>query len=362
MSQAVCCLSTDLHRVHQEGSRFYLRAYCVVTVSLKSTLYCAIPQVQIAVSGEGGIRMAWGSTQEASALFSVIHLFPDSQLQEVGLCWVDQKSQIPPEWGIRTEDLPPLGASPDGLIRHRAKTHCPSPPAPPVRDGLLSQYAKPTGVSQAQATSDSGPSQAHTSKPESSAAQSSTAQPVPAQLSASAQPSTNSTSSSGNDASLSEFDTLLAKLEISSQKLANQPPHSGPSPPPGLPSSVTQLSTPSSSGAAAPSSLTADSTSSVHEAAAAAAAAADTSKAPESAQATAPEQAHCQEEWLEAVEIKNVCPFREVRGVSSSGKARRLYRLSDPGPYARVCIPYQLRKQIVTVLVLTISMAKPNIC
>ena len=310
----------------------------VVTIPLKSALYCFIPQVQIVVSGEGGIRMAWGSTQEASALFSVIHLFPGSQLQEVGLCWVDQESQIPPEWGIRTEDLPPLGASPDGLIRHRAKTHCPSPPALPVRDGLLSQYAKPTGVSQAQGTSDSGPSHALTSKSESSAAQSTTAQPVPAQLSASAQPSTNSASYSGNDASLSEFDTLLAKLEISSQKLANQPPHSGPPPPPGLPSSVTQLGTPSSSGAAAPSSLVADSTSSVHEAAAAAA---DTSKAPESAQATPPEQAHCQEEWLEAVEIKNVCPFREVREVSSSGKARRLYRLSDPGPYARVCILYQ---------------------
>ena len=285
----------------------------VMTIPLKSTLYCITPQVQIVVSGEGGIRMAWGSTQEASALFSVIHLFPDSQLQEVGLCWVDQKSQIPPEWGIRTEDLPPLGASPDGLITHRAKTHCPSPAALPVRDGLLSQYAKAPGVLHAQGTSESGPSQAHTSKPESSA---------------------------GNDASLSEFDTLLAKLEISSQKLANQPPHSGPSPPPGLPSSATQLSTPSSPGAAAPSSLSADSTSLMHEAAAAAAAA-DTSKALESAQATPPEQAHCQEEWLEAVEIKNVCPFREVREVSSSGKGRRLYRLSDPGPYARVCILYQ---------------------
>ncbi len=27
-----------------------------------------------------------GKQQEASALFSVMHLFPDSQLEEVGLC------------------------------------------------------------------------------------------------------------------------------------------------------------------------------------------------------------------------------------------------------------------------------------
>ena len=49
--------------------------------------------------------------------------------------------------------------------------------------------------------------------------------------------------------------------------------------------------------------------------------------------ATPLQQEGHQQEWLEAVEINNVWPFREVREVASNGKAKRLYRLSDPGPY-----------------------------
>ena len=43
-----------------------------------------------------------------------------------------------------------------------------------------------------------------------------------------------------------------------------------------------------------------------------------------------------QQDWFEAVEIKNVCPFRELREFSSNGKAHRMYHLSDSGPYNRV--------------------------
>jgi len=78
-----------------------------------------------------------GKQQEASALFSVMHLFPDSQLEEVGLCWVDPASQIPAEWGFQAGDLPPLGASPDGLIRHRATAPLPPPTALPKSQSLL---------------------------------------------------------------------------------------------------------------------------------------------------------------------------------------------------------------------------------
>jgi len=58
--------------------------------------------------------------------------------------------------------------------------------------------------------------------------------------------------------------------------------------------------------------------------------------------ATPPQLEEHQQEWLEAVEIKNVCPFREVREVASNGKAKRLYRLSDPGPYSRVSVSSHL--------------------
>ncbi|KAL0048901.1 hypothetical protein WJX82_001954 [Trebouxia sp. C0006] len=78
----------------------------------------AAKRLGVATRGDGGIRMAWGSTQEASALFSVMHLFPDSQLEEVGLCWVDPTSQIPAEWGFQAGDLPPLGAEVREVASH----------------------------------------------------------------------------------------------------------------------------------------------------------------------------------------------------------------------------------------------------
>jgi hypothetical protein len=41
---------------------------------------------QVALAGNTAVRLAWGRTQEASALYSVMQLFPASLLEEVG-CW-----------------------------------------------------------------------------------------------------------------------------------------------------------------------------------------------------------------------------------------------------------------------------------
>ena len=340
-------------KLHDQAHLRQWQAACMPECQTQSQFQCHV----LCVAGEGEIRMAWGSTQEASALFSVMHLFPDSQLEEVGLCWVDPKTQIPPEWGFRTEDLPPLGASPDGLIRHRAKAPPLPPTALPSPNGLLHKQASHRDMShnrhmplnqapasnaeastQAQPASSSGRSQeAFSSATQNSSAQSqssathSTVSTPRAALCASAQP---------NDPSLSEFESLPAKLEISSNNLtdraSNRSAHSN-----GVVASVA-AGPPLSSDAGVPSASAAPAPQVAHgpSASAADALSASATAATEPNRATPPEQAKNQEEWLEAVEIKNVCPFREVREVSSNGKARRLYRLSDPGPYTRVCIPY----------------------
>ena len=64
--------------------------------------------------------MAWGSIQEASTLYSLMHAFPQSQLLECGLFQIDP-SFLPQAWGFRNGDLPPLGASPDGMFIHPSK-------------------------------------------------------------------------------------------------------------------------------------------------------------------------------------------------------------------------------------------------
>lgn len=61
--------------------------------------------------------MAWGSAQEPASLYSLLAAFPDSQLGEVGLCWLDPQD-LPPDWGFSRQNLPFLGASPDGLLKH----------------------------------------------------------------------------------------------------------------------------------------------------------------------------------------------------------------------------------------------------
>ena len=37
---------------------------------------------------------------------------------QVGLCLLDPAADLPPEWGFSRGDLPPIGASPDAMLRH----------------------------------------------------------------------------------------------------------------------------------------------------------------------------------------------------------------------------------------------------
>lgn len=302
--------------------------------------------------------MAWGSTQEAAALFSVIHLFPNSQLQEVGLCWVDPKSQIPTSWGFQSGSLPPLGASPDGLIRHRAVAPAPAPaershPVPNDSSGETSSPGSCQPLDQIQSQSGNiavqpplmGLRPTHDSAEPVSTSSNPFSQPATAQHAQ--QPSMQSIQT--QDPALAEFEVLLAKLELSSKNLASNPVHNPSSsniaphdmqPAPHLQPSVSSTS---AAAAATPISYTTQPQelvmarhSAQSSAAAAPAAAAHAHSSEAASNAALPQQEGCQEDWLEAVEIKNVCPFREARDVTSNGKSRRLYRLSDPGPYSRV--------------------------
>ena len=269
-------------------------------------------------AGEGGIRMAWGSAQEASALFSLMHLYPSSQLQEVGLCWVDPRHQIPASWGIPVNDLPPLGASPDGLIRHQGNTS-PLPTHLPAPSSLL----KSTTHSQA------GPPRDSSSAPSMPTAEASgvegrnNQEAVPPAVDA-------------------EFEALLSKLALSAMQAPAWIPaqqtglaqsHSN-HPGAGVQHSATALAQRQQSSSGAMQSATV-STSAYSTVATQQPATASVQSGTESAVTGADVESR-QHDWFEAVEIKNVCPFRELRHVSSNGKARRVYHLSDPGPYSRV--------------------------
>lgn len=64
--------------------------------------------------GENGVRMAWGSAQEAGTMATLLLAHPDWIAEEVGLCMVDT-NELPDEWELGK--LPPIGASPDGIVR-----------------------------------------------------------------------------------------------------------------------------------------------------------------------------------------------------------------------------------------------------
>jgi hypothetical protein len=61
--------------------------------------------------------MAWGTAQEGATLWALMHALPKSKLLEAGLFGVDQ-SRFPSAWGFKKGELPPMGASPDGLLFH----------------------------------------------------------------------------------------------------------------------------------------------------------------------------------------------------------------------------------------------------
>ena len=57
--------------------------------------------------------MAWGSAQEHGTVATLLLRHPDAVAEEVGLCVVDPAA-LPLE--MRSGPLPPMGASPDGII------------------------------------------------------------------------------------------------------------------------------------------------------------------------------------------------------------------------------------------------------
>lgn len=304
--------------------------------------------------------MAWGSTQEAAALFSVIHLFPNSQLQEVGLCWVDPKRHIPKSWGFQSDSLPPLGASPDGLIRHRSVATAPasaegSYAVPRDLSGVTSALGDCQPLDQMQAQSGN----AAVRQPMNGLGSTQISSDLQWSFSPVSQPATAQQLSvqaiQTQDPELTEFEALLTKLEISSKNLVSNPGRSSSTSQttaqthhvhlsPQLQSNVSSTSAaPALSASATPFSPTTHSQPSVMatcstDSLAAVPAASGTAAGRTHGNEGAASAAHLEEEedCLEAVEIKNVCPFREARDVSSNGKSRRLYRLSDPGPYSRV--------------------------
>jgi len=76
---------------------------------LTNAQYCRA----LAKGGELAVRLAWGSAQESSTLCSLMMHFKDSVVREAGL-WMLDPNSIPLDWQVGP--LPPIGASPDGLI------------------------------------------------------------------------------------------------------------------------------------------------------------------------------------------------------------------------------------------------------
>lgn len=65
------------------------------------------------------IRCAWGSAQEASTLATLCNVLEDKTLFECGLLEADVDT-LHNLYGFLPESLPPLGATPDGIMLHRA--------------------------------------------------------------------------------------------------------------------------------------------------------------------------------------------------------------------------------------------------
>lgn len=68
--------------------------------------------------GLSEVRCAWGSAQEASSLAMLCHLFKDKTLFEVGLLALED-TYVENMYGFGPHQLPPLGATPDGMLVHK---------------------------------------------------------------------------------------------------------------------------------------------------------------------------------------------------------------------------------------------------
>ena len=99
-------------------------------------------------AGIGRVRTSWGSTQEAGALYGLMgHLPSSSQLEEIGLCYLDPDSPVLAGMGFAAGTLPPLGASPDGLLRHKpVPISSPEPEQLPLPSAPLMATLPATGL------------------------------------------------------------------------------------------------------------------------------------------------------------------------------------------------------------------------
>ena len=61
--------------------------------------------------------MSWGSAQEGATLYGLMHALPKSKLLEAGLFRLNEGT-LPKSWCFKKGELPPLGASPDGMLFH----------------------------------------------------------------------------------------------------------------------------------------------------------------------------------------------------------------------------------------------------
>lgn len=84
-------------------------------------------------AGAQSVRMSWGSAQEAATLYGLMHALPKSKLLEAGLFRLNEAS-LPKSWCFKKGELPPLGASPDGMLFHPEGICQPSDIEGPISD------------------------------------------------------------------------------------------------------------------------------------------------------------------------------------------------------------------------------------
>ena len=84
------------------------------------TFSCSLKPAS-AAPGQHKVSGAWGSVQEASALHALLGLLGPGgpAMEEAGLFWLEP-APLEAAYGLPPGSLPPMGASPDALLRHGA--------------------------------------------------------------------------------------------------------------------------------------------------------------------------------------------------------------------------------------------------
>ena len=100
----------------------------------------------LAQQGHLAICCAWGKAQEAASLLALARVLPPGAvLAEVGLCQLGPQD-LPQEWGFAPGSLPPLGASPDALLRYAALGGAPAAEGQLPLPSLASAGQPPDGL------------------------------------------------------------------------------------------------------------------------------------------------------------------------------------------------------------------------